>query len=811
MEIDRMQAEIREYLSRLPETIEATRSIHFKQGRHMKFRMALAAAALFLAGTAQAQIKHNYDLLDVNWSLSFNEQDGTIAGDVTNTLKPTEDGVGQIALNEGKLDIHDLSVNGQPAHWSVDKEQLVIDLPQPVNNGTVLKVRIVYSGKPEAGVYFTSPRRAFPAHTGMVYTQGEAEDTRYWLPTYDEPDDKATSEARITVPHGYFALSNGKLLEVVHQGDTDVYHWKMDQPFSTYLISFVAGSYDKGHESWGDLPVDYYVPTGLDSWGQAAFGGTAEKVQFYSELTGVRYPYAKFAQSAVGDFPFGGMENITAVTQTIGALFPPKEAPLDNSSGLVLHELAHQWFGDLVTCRDWSHIWLNEGFATFLPHFWYRKHEGEDAYELGRMRTMQAAARSMEYAHRPMINTHYNVPMDNFDGNAYAGGAGRLFVLQSLLGEDVFWRGVKTYLETFAYKNATTEDFFNVMGQVSGRDLDSFRKQWFYQAGVPDLTVSRAGSRLTVTQNEPLFDLDLDVWSLVGSQWEKRTLSLTGKEATLDLGHAADKPFLVDPLGKYVALIHYAQAPTADDVYAMVTHAPNAAVKAQLVTVSEQVKDRPQLAWRLFDVETSKTFKEEWAGDLASDKTEALLRLTHDSDLEIAQDAVRTLGYGASSPAVVARLRDIWHNDPRDNMRNTALNALLTLTKNLSLFDEAERTDSYNDSFRITALRFMTQNHKDQARILALDALGENSTENLRESAIGVLGELKDKPGEKTVFHALVRLLNDPGHHVKESAIYALQSYGDPAAIPSLQKLTDYSMYQIREPAKQAIATLEKK
>ncbi|HLV79929.1 MAG TPA: M1 family metallopeptidase [Chthonomonadaceae bacterium] len=777
----------------------------------MKFRIALVAAALFLAGSAQAQIKHNYDLLDVNWSLSFNEQEGTIAGDVTNTLKPTEDGVQQIALNEGKLDIHDLTVNGQTAHWSVDKEQLVIDLPQPVNSGTVLKVRIVYSGKPEAGVYFTSPRRAFPAHTGMVYTQGEAEDTRYWLPTYDEPDDKATSEAHITVPHGYFALSNGRLVEVVHQGDTDVYHWKMDHPFSTYLISFVAGPYDKGHESWGDLPVDYYVPVGLDAWGQAAFGGSAEKVAFYSALTGVRYPYTKFAQSAVGDFPFGGMENITAVTQTIGALFPPKEAPLRDASGLVLHEMAHQWFGDLVTCRDWSHIWLNEGFATFLPHFWFRKHEGEEAYQLMRMRTMQGAARSMEYAHRPMINTHWNVPMDNFDGNAYGGGAGRLFVLQSLLGEDVFWRGVKAYLEAFAYKNATTEDFFDVMSRVSGRDLDRVRKQWFYQAGVPDLTVSRAGSRLTVTQKEPLFDLDLDVWSLVGAQWQKRTLSLTDKEATLDLGAAAGKPLLVDPEGKYVALIHYAQPPTADEVFAMVTHAPDAAVKAQLVAVSEQVKERPQLAWRLFDAETSKAFKEEWAGSLAPDHTEALLQLTHDADLKIARDAVRFLGDGASSAAVVTRLREIWRSDPRDEMRDTALNALLALTKSPSLIDEAERTDSYDDSFRISALQFLSENHKDQARILALDALGENSTEDLREAAIRMLGALKDRPGEKTVFHALVGLLNDPGHHVKESAIYALQAYGDPDAVPYLEKLTDYSMYQIREPARQAIAALQKK
>src|SRR5207248_8046617 len=148
----------------------------------------------------------------------------------------------------------------------------------------------------------------------------------------------ATAEGNIVVPRGYFALSNGKLLDVEQRGNTDVFHWRQDQPVSTYLISFVAGPYERGHEQWDALPVDYYVPTGLGSWGEAAFGGTAEKVKLYSEVTGVRYPYAKFAQSAVGDFPFGGMENVTAVTQTIRALYPPKEVPLADAADLVLHE-----------------------------------------------------------------------------------------------------------------------------------------------------------------------------------------------------------------------------------------------------------------------------------------------------------------------------------------------------------------------------------------------------------------------------------------------------------------------------------------
>ena len=773
----------------------------------------LLPAAIFLAalGTAYAQPKHNYDLLDVNWTISFDEKQATIVGGVTNTLSPTEDGITQVAFHEGKLDIKSITVDEAKAHWTVNNEDLIVDLPKPANRNQILKIRILYSGHPQAGVYFVDKRRAYPSKTGMVFTQGEAEDNRYWLPTYDKPDDKATAEAHIIVPKGYFAISNGALVEVLHRGDTDVFHWKLKEPVSTYLISFVAGPYDRGHETWDTLSVDYYVPPGLDDWGEAGFGGTAEKVKFYSELTGVHYAYEKFAQDAVGDFPFGGMENVSAVTQTIRALFPPKEYPLQDSSGLVLHELAHQWFGDLVTCQDWSHNWLNEGFATFLPHFWYRKHEGEDYYQWSRAQEIYGAWFGMEGHRRAMVDNHYNVPMDNFDGNAYGGGAARMFVLQSLLGEDVFWRCINEYLKEYRFKTATTDQFFEVMSRVSGRNLDTFRKQWFYTPALPHLTVTKSGSSLTVTQTEPTFDLDLDVWSLDGTRWHIQKLPLNGKSATLDLGDNANKPVLIDPLVKYIAKVDYAKPFTADELYAMYTHAPNAAVKSRIILIAQELPNSGQLAWSLFKWEQSKSWREEFAQALAPDHPDELLDLTKDQDPKIALAAVQRLGQATSSPAIVQRLQELWTGASSDTMRNAALNSLLALTKDATLADTAWNTDSFDDSFRESALRYFQTQDPDKARKMALEGIGDNHTEYLREASIGVLGALKDKAGDKIVFNTLVTLLNDPGHGVKRRTLGALRSYGDPAAIPYLQKLTDYSMYQIREPAKAAIAELSKK
>lgn len=331
--------------------------------------LALGLCLSFGSAYAQRAPERTFNLIDVNWKLSFDETSGQIFGDVTNTVRPLRPNVTKVAFQAVKLEISKVYVDGASSSYLYDGKEVQVPLPVNVSTSQALKVRIVYSGTPSAGVYFIPKKRAFPAKSSMVYTQGEMIDTRYWLPTYDWPDDKATSEATITVPKGYYALSNGRLLERMVSGENETFHWKLDQPVSTYLISFVAGKYDEGTDPGAAIPTYYYVPAGLKSWGDVSFGGTSKIVDFYGKLTGFTYPYAKFSQAAVSDFMFGGMENTTAVTQTINAIYPPEVADYESATGLIAHELAHQWFGDTATATDWEHIWLNEGFATFLPTF----------------------------------------------------------------------------------------------------------------------------------------------------------------------------------------------------------------------------------------------------------------------------------------------------------------------------------------------------------------------------------------------------------------------------------------------------------
>ncbi len=275
--------------------------------------IAATTLAAFVFGLP---VKHNYDLKNVLWRLSFDFSQETIKGDVTNTLTLNQD-TPTVELSCSELLVTEVTVNGTKAKFNDDDNKLTVTVPGGGKSGQKLDVRVLYAGSPVNGLYFVPGSRAYPAKTPMVYTQGEGEDNHYWLPTYDLPDNKATTECFITVPDGWVALSNGELKDTFEMAGKKTFHWKMEQPISTYLIAFTAGVYDEHTSHWRNIPVSYYVPPGFDAEGELSFGDTPKMIDLYSKLTGVDYPYAKYAQAVVGDFMFGGMENATCTTQTI--------------------------------------------------------------------------------------------------------------------------------------------------------------------------------------------------------------------------------------------------------------------------------------------------------------------------------------------------------------------------------------------------------------------------------------------------------------------------------------------------------------
>ena len=778
-----------------------------------------AALALLAALAALAQADHPrppriYDLQHVAWSIRFDESSHTIFGDVTNTVAPLADGLNQVWFDCAKLQIDDVTVDGQPAKFHNQDDFLYVDLPTPGKKGQPIKVRIVYSGHPEAGVYFVPARYAYPAHTSVVYTQGEMEDTRYWIPTYDYPDDKATLDAKIEVPAGYDVLSNGRLVEILENGDKRIFHWVLDKPVSTYLISFVAGQYTEVDEDGSSIPVSYWVPVGLEKEGKAGFGGTGKLIDFYSQITGFKYPWSKFAQSAVPDFMFGGMENVSCVTQTIDALHPPEDQPVDDSTSLVAHELAHQWFGDTVTTANWDNIWLNEGFATFMPLFYFRHRDGQDTFEIDKYKTFQGGIGACRYNPRVEVTSHYSDPMSMFEGNSYAGGASRLMMLMYKLGEKKFWKGIKDYLETYKFQPVTTDDFFSAVEKSSGVDLEDFKKQWFYTLDKPFLSVTRNGPTITVTQPGDL-KMDLDV-QFVGPNKVTGTIHLDGKSTSADFPAAGNEPFLIDPNCEQMVSIDYDCNFTPVDWVALFESAPSAGTKMRIIERVMGSLD-PDAKTKLLDEQTTPLMQQallltanvpideqiKYADNANEEVEEAALE-------DLAEDSKDDLTGAKVLDKVIDKMKDVFANGANEELKGVALRGLLNLTGDASWADQAYNTPTFKENLRDEALNWWAGHDPDLARDKCMEIMKNPPDEDVRRTAISILGRLKDKKGEHTVYDTLVGVLNEDEYGAKMSAVSALAEYGDPAAIPLIQPYENYGMHFMRDAARGAVGALQR-
>jgi aminopeptidase N len=382
------------------------------------------------------------------------------------------------------------------ARYEYDGDVLRVRVPAQVGSG---RVRVRYRAEPRRGLYFLAPDEKVPRRPVQVWSQCQDEDARHWFPCHDKPHTKMTLELTARVPPDMFALSNGdRVQDTAPRGKprSAVYRYRMTDPIPSYLVTLVVGHFEAVEDrparraSSPDVPITYYVPKDRAPDAARTFGQTPRMVELFGRLTGVPYPYSRYSQVVVSDFIFGGMENTTASTMYEHVLIDERGAIDLSSNDLVAHELAHHWFGDYVTCRDWSHAWLNEGFATFFEHLEREDRAGRDEYEYS------VAADAQTYVseaggryQRPIVCRDYEAPIDLFDRHLYEKGGLVLHMLRRELGDDVFWKGVRTYLEEHAHGIVETNDLQRALEGASGRSLDAFFDQWVYRPGHPVLEV----------------------------------------------------------------------------------------------------------------------------------------------------------------------------------------------------------------------------------------------------------------------------------------------------------------------------------
>jgi aminopeptidase N len=454
-----------------------------------------------MRGTEHRRPPRAYDVQHYVIRTRFDVPTKTVYGDTTVTLKPLASGFQAFALDATGMEFESVKLEpeGKALRWSPSTDKLLITLDRPYSSSEEVSVRIRYKAIPEKGLYFVpaSPASRYRryAKPAQIWSQGEPEENHYWFPCYDYPDDKATSEQYITAPANETAISNGDLLETTNNPDgTRTFHWKMDQPHSSYLISMVVGNYSKITDSYKNVPVEYYTYPGTEAKARNAFGRTPQMMQFFSERFRYDFPYNKYAQTVVSNFIFGGMENITATTQADTEILSGEgDDPSLSVDNLVSHELSHSWFGDLATAKDWANLWVNEGFATFFEAA-YKEHTlGRDAYlEEIRSDANSYYSEDVFQYRRPIISSRYQTPVDIFDATLYKKGGVVVHMLRETVGDEVFWKALNEYLNEFKYQNTDARDIQRVFERVSGKSLDWFFDQWLYKAGYPELRVRQS-------------------------------------------------------------------------------------------------------------------------------------------------------------------------------------------------------------------------------------------------------------------------------------------------------------------------------
>ncbi|PRY53782.1 aminopeptidase N [Arcticibacter pallidicorallinus] len=488
------------------------------------------------------------------------------------TLKPHFYATDSLQLDAKGMEIKNVSlISGKsllPLKYSYDGRSLRINLGREYNRDEKYTVFIDYVSKPNElkaegsqairdakGLYFINPDGSDKDKPVQIWTQGETEASSVWFPTIDRPNQKTTSEISMTVPAKYESLSNGKQVSRKLNNDgTRTDTWKMDLPHAPYLFMMAVGDFKIFKDKWRDLHVDYYLEPAYAPYAKQIFGHTPEMMEFFSKKLGVDFPWNKYAQIVVRDFVSGAMENTTATIHGEFVQATDRQL-LDENEGedVIVHELFHQWFGDYVTTESWSNLTVNESFANFSEVLWREYKYGKDEGDAVNYKDMQRYLSSPEDAEKHLVRFHYKNKDDMFDLVSYQKGGRIVNMLRNYLGEEAFFKGLNLYLKQNAFKATEAHQLRLALEQVSGKDLNWFFNQWYFNSGHPVLNISYHWDEaakiqkifLSQTQEGSAFKLPLAVDVYANGKGERYNFFVTNKKDTLVI-KLNSKPDLVN-------------------------------------------------------------------------------------------------------------------------------------------------------------------------------------------------------------------------------------------------------------------------
>lgn len=760
------------------------------------------------------------DVLHIDLDLRPDLETQRLDATCTTTVRAIEDGVDRLVLDANDLDVAAVRAeSGAALRFRSASRTLEVELSPPLGAGERFVFAVDYRvERPTRGLYFVESE---PKH---AWTQSQDTDARYWFPCFDYPTEKQTTSHRITVPNGHFALGNGALVERTAGATHTVFRYEQAIPHPTYLVTLVTGPFSEIEQPHAGVPVWYYTLPGREADGERAFGKTPRMLDVFEQVIGVPYPYARYGQIAVADFIFGGMENTAATTQTDRVLHDER-AHLDYSADfLASHELAHQWFGDLVTCRDWSQAWLNEGFATYFEAVWLEADKGWDEYQYDvYTATQRYFEEDDERYRRPIVCNVYRDPIELFDRHLYEKGGAVLHMLRGELGWERMKRAIKRYVSDNAGRNVETIDLIRAIERETGRNQRQFFAQWVERGGHPDLEASyrwyaeRSTAIVTIAQKQtvddahPAYVFDLDVAFVTAAPAvpaaDAGDAPLDGEMRTRLRVERAPQTFAI-PLPQEPALIRI--DPSAwilaswtwslgTDMHVAILRgdpAPVARIRAARALAREGTRTGLAALALALAGDPFWGVAAEVAAALGETRAPAALRAllgnarhAHPKVRRAVAEALGTFVGDADAAAALLAMRD----DASYFVVAEALHAL-GKTRDSRAFDAlgaGMTTPSWNATIASGAARGLGALGDERALPPLRDALAPDVPEALRRAALGALAELGTlaEPVRTAAFEAIDRALRDPAYLVRVSAFAAAEKLNDARLLPSLDAL----------------------
>ncbi len=809
--------------------------------------------------TPERKVAIHHSRLD----LRFDDGKRSVEGAATITLSPINDGLTHFDLDIAEMAVKSVrllavekrgtgNLPGSPAQpdlrldFETHSEKLVVELDRAYARSERLTIEIAYSCSPRKGLFFVAPDQAYPNKPRQIWSQGENEDAHWWFPCHDVTNQKMTTELLATVKANFFALSNGELIGVRDNPDdgTRTFHWSQAQPHPAYLVTVVIGEYEKIGDGYERLPVDYYVYRDRSGEGRRLFDATPRMIKFFEEKFDYAYPYPKYAQILVDDFLFSAMENTSASTFTDRCLLDDRAALDLCYDDIVAHELAHQWWGDLVTCKDWSHIWLNESFATYSEYLWREQTHGPDEARFALFQDFLVYLRQdREDYRRPIVYNRYRFSEELMDRHAYEKGACVLDMLRWVLGDGAFFRTLAHYLNKFEFSVAETNDFKIAIEEATGQNLHWFFDQWLYGAGYPELEVGYQWQReqnllkLSVKQVQkpedetPVFRFPAEIEIVTVEQGEvieterRANYRVVIEKAEQDFYFPCDsKPRMVlfDKGHRIFKLMRFPKA--AQDLICQLARDED--VMGRMRAVRElgafkgddvtSVLRAVLLGDDFYGVRMAAAIS---LGEISTDGArEALIEgYRASTDTRVRRSCVLAMG-NFKDEASINLLREALEKDESYFVGVAAARALANIGDDQAydiLAASLSRT-SWQEVIAAAIFHGLAQAKEKRAVDLAIEHSHYGKPAPIRVAAIGCLGALgkelnKDKADDRVVDH-LIELLKDKAVRARVTAIKSLRKVGNKRALGPLREAQQRECLDMLQGAlMDAIDSLEKK